>query len=351
MKALHLDRAGGPLRLVELADPEPGPGEALVRVHAAGICRSDVHYRAGDPRLPPLPRVLGHEISGTVAALGPKTTGCSPGDRVGVHYQTSCGECPPCLEGGEQFCVEGAMIGNHRDGGFAEYVVVPASNLVSLPQSVDFDSAAIMMCSSATSLHALRRARLRSGETVAVYGLGGLGFSALQLARWLGASDVVGVDIDQGKVERARRMGFDAVDASEEDPVAAIQALGGADVALELIGLPLTTTQALQSLRPRGRAAIVGLTGSATEVAMYDDLMRRETELIGVMDHLYAELVELMEIAQAGGLDLSGIVSRTVPLDAGAVNRALDDLESFGGDIRTVIHPGAPAQPFSTPSI
>lgn len=174
---------------------------------------------------------------------------------------------------------------------------------------------------------------------MAVYGLGGLGFSALQLARWFGASDVVGVDIDQSKVEQARRMGFCAVDASGEDPVAAIRSRGGADVALEMIGLPLSTTQALQSLRPRGRAAIVGLTGSATEVAMYDDLMGREAELIGVMDHLYAELVELMEIVEAGGLDLSGVVSRTVPLDAGAVNRALDHLESFGGDIRTVIHP------------
>ncbi len=351
MKALRLDAPGTPLRMVELPDPEAGPGEAVVRVQSAGICRSDVHYRIGDPRVPPLPRVLGHEISGTIADLGRETTGWSPGDRVGVHYQISCGQCPGCLRGNEQFCQEGAMIGNHLDGGYAEYVLVPARNLVSLPDAVDFDTGAIMMCSSATSLHALRRARFRPGETVVLFGLGGLGFSALQLARWLGASEVIGVDIEASKVDRAQRMGFRSIDASREDPVVALRELGGADVALELVGLPLTTAQALRSLRPLGRAAIVGLTGSVTELAVYDDLMGREAELIGVMDHLYAELVELMEVAQAGGLDLSGVVSRTVPLDAEAVNRALDDLESFCGDIRTVIHPGATAQPFSTSSI
>lgn len=339
MRALRLESRGAPLRMVELADPEPGPDEAVVRVESAGICRSDVHYRSGDPRLPPLPRTLGHEISGTVASVGSATSDWRPGDRVGVHYQISCGKCPPCLEGDEQFCVEGAMIGNQRDGGYAEYVRVPARNLVLLPESVDFDAGAIMMCSSATSLHALRRARLRPGETVAVFGLGGLGFSALQLARWLGAAEVLGVDIDRGKIDRARRMGFHAVNASTEDPVAAIRSIGGADVALELVGLPLTTAQSLRSLGYHGRAAVVGLAGSVTELAVYDDLMGREAELIGVMDHLYSELNELMEIAAGGGLELESVVTRTLPLDERLVNGALDDLESFGSDVRTVIHP------------
>lgn len=341
MRALRLEARGKPLRSVELPDPVPASGQVLVQVQSAGICRSDVHYRRGDPRLPPLPRTLGHEISGTVASVRSDESVWSPGDRVGVHYQTSCGHCSACLEGSEQFCVEGAMIGNHIDGGYAEQVVVPSRNLVALPDAVGFDAGAIMMCSSATSLHALRRARLRPRETVAVYGLGGLGFSALQLARWLGASRVIGIDVDPAKVDLARRMGFDAVDASHEDPIAAVQRAGGADVALEVVGLPLTTIQALKSLRPLGRAAIVGLTGSVTELSVYDDLMGREAELIGVMDHLQSELVELMDIARAGGLDLSAVVSRSVPLDAEVVNQALDELEAFGSDVRTVIHPMA----------
>lgn len=350
MKALRLEAPATPLQLVELDVPQPGPGQVLVQVQAAGICRSDVHYRSGDPRLPPLPRVLGHEISGTVAELGPGVTDWDAGDRVGVHYQISCGKCPACRGGGEQFCLQGAMIGNHRDGGYAEFVVVPARNLVRLPDSVDFDAGAIMMCSSATSLHALRRARLRAGETVAIYGLGGLGFSALQLARWLGAGRVFGVDIERHKVDRARRMGFRVVDATVDDPVAVIRSMGGADVALELVGLPLTTAQALRSLGRHGRAAIVGLTGSVTEIAVYDDLMGKEAELIGVMDHLYSELEELMDIARSGGLDLTGVVTRRVPLAAGAVNRVLDDLEAFGGDVRTVIRPAARLTAYADPS-
>src|SRR5262249_19630767 len=157
-------------------------GEVRVAVRAAGICHSDAHYRAGVSPMGALPITLGHEIAGVIDKLGPGVTALAAGDRVCLHYFVSCGTCSECRAGNEQFCERYAMLGHHRDGGFAEFVTVPARNAVRLPDGIPFDQGAIMMCSSVTSLHALRKARLRLGETVAIFGSGGLGASAIQLA-------------------------------------------------------------------------------------------------------------------------------------------------------------------------
>jgi propanol-preferring alcohol dehydrogenase len=338
MRALRLVAAGTPLLEVELPDPEPGPGEVVVRVAAAGICRSDTHYRAGVPKLPPLPRVLGHEIAGTIASVGAGVA-LAAGDRVALHYQVACADCDACVVGDDRFCSSGEMLGNHRDGGYAEYVLVPERNAVVLPDGIDPAHAAVMMCSSVTALHALRKARLGPGERVAVFGAGGLGMSAIQLARALGASAVYAVDIDAGRLELAAGFGALPIDASREDPVVALQSAGGMDVAVELVGFAATTLQAVRSLRPQGRAAIAGLTGEDTEINVYDDLMSREGELIGVMDHTLSEVEEVLDLARGGSLQLDRIVPGRAPLDADAVNVALDELAAFGAGVRTVIIP------------
>ncbi|MBN1659622.1 MAG: zinc-binding dehydrogenase [Anaerolineae bacterium] len=342
MKAVRLIEIGKPVEMQEIPHPLVGKGEVLVRIRAAGICHSDVHYRAGTSGVGALPQTLGHEVAGVIEAIGPGVTGLAPGDRVCLHYLITCGECAYCRTGHEQFCTSGKMIGKHVDGGYAEYIAVPARNAVRLPDDLSFEQAAIMMCSSSTSFHALRKARLAAGETVAVFGAGGLGMSAIQLARAMGAIAVYAVDINEKKLRQAANYGAVPVNASEVDPVAEIRRLTGGrgvDVSVEVIGLPVTMEQAVRSLAVQGRAALAGITGKTISVDTYHDIIGREAEIIGASDHLLWELPILIEFVRQGKLDLSTVVARTVPLDAAEINSVLDALEAFGGEVRTVIVP------------
>jgi propanol-preferring alcohol dehydrogenase len=317
-----------------------GANEVLVRIRAAGICHSDVHYRKGTSPVSSLPRTLGHEIAGVVEATGSAVTGPSVGDRVCLHYLVTCGECGYCRTGHEQFCPRGAMLGKHVDGGYAEYIAVPARNAVPLPDEVSFEHGAVLMCSSATSFHALRKARLQPGETVAVFGVGGLGMSAIQLARSFGAVAVYAVDISEDKLALAEQFAAIPVDAKRHDPVAEIRRLTdgrGVDVSLELIGLRRTMEQAVESLAVLGRAVMVGIATEPLRVDAYGTLISSEAEVIGCSDHLLGELSILVQYVRQGILDLSSVVSHRVPLEPGPVNAAMDSLERFGGHARTVI--------------
>ena len=342
MKAVRLIQPEQPLELREVPVPSPGPRDVLVRVRAAGICHSDAHYRAGKSRVHPLPLTLGHEVAGLVEKAGHEVKNFRPGDRVCLHYLVTCGECAFCRENNEQFCPAGAMIGKHRDGGYAEFILMPARSVFLLPDSIPFPQGAIMMCSSATSLHALSKARLRGGETVAVFGIGGLGVSAIQLAKAFGAGVVFAVDINPRKLALAERFGAVPVNADEVEPVTVIRDSTqgrGVDVALELIGLPLTMQQAVRSLAIKGRAALVGITHKTFPVAPYHELINKEAEIIGVSDHLAQEIPLLTDLVASRKLDLSGVVTRSVPLTAQAINDTLDGLENFGDDVRVVVEP------------
>jgi len=342
MKAVRLVEAGRPLELHNIPMPPTGDDDVLVRVKAAGICHSDAHYRAGISPVDPLPLTLGHEVAGVVESIGRNVKQFQVGERVCLHYMATCGTCAWCGKGHDQFCVTGAMIGKTRDGGYAEFIVVPARSVFSLPDEISFEHGAIMMCSSATSLHALKKARLQPGETVAIFGAGGLGMSAIQLAKALGAREIFAVDIQPNKLDLARSLGAVPIDARAGDPVQRIrnQTGGrGVDVALELIGLPLTMQQSVRSLACQGRAALAGITAADFAIAPYRELISREAEIIGVSDHLAAEIPALLEFARSGKLNLSKIVTRTVALDAKAINAVLDRLERFGEDVRVVIVP------------
>lgn len=342
MKAVQLTHVGQPLVDAEVVLPAYGYGEVLVRIKAAGICHSDAHYRAGVGSTGPLPQTLGHEIAGVVEAVGSGVARVKPGDRVCLHYLVTCGQCHHCNRGHEQFCVQGQMLGKDRDGGYAEYIAVPERGVVALPDEIPFEHAAIMMCSSATSFHALRKARLQAGETVAVFGAGGLGMSAIQLARGLGALAVYAVDINAEKLAQAERFGAIPVNASQADPVAEIKRLAGGrgvDVALELIGLPLTMRQAVQVLGIQGRAVLAGIADRPFAVDSYRELLGNEGEIIGCSDHLLQEFPLLIEFARRKVLDLSHVVTRIVPLAAEPINETLDALQRFAGEVRTVIVP------------
>ena len=274
MRAIRLLEPGKPLKM-------KGNRYSPAR---SGRC---VHPRRGGGDLPfgcalpfrhdqnwPSAGMLGHEIAGIVEEIGSRVSTCKVGDRVCVHYLVSCGQCHQCHRGGRQFCRSGQMIGKHRDGGMAEYICVPERSAVRLPVEIPIDHGAVMMCSSSTSLHALRKARVQGGETVAIFGIGGLGASAVQLARALGALQVFAVDINPKKLELAKDWGATPINAAAVDPVREIRRLTegrGVDVSVEVIGLPLTMRQAVQSLAVQGRAAIAGLSGRTFEIASYGE--------------------------------------------------------------------------------
>jgi len=342
MKALRLVAIGSPLEEQEVALPIIGAHDVLIRVKAAGICHSDAHYRAGVSPVSSLPLTLGHEVAGVVEQVGSEIEDFTPGDRVCVHYLVTCGQCAFCLAGTEQFCPAAQMIGKHRDGGYAEFIAVPERSVFLLPDEIPFEQGAIVMCSSATSLHALTKAWLRPGEMVAIFGAGGLGISALQLARHFGAAQVYAVDINPRKLELAERLGAIPVNAATSNPVEQLREMTngrGVDVALELVGLPLTMQQAVRSLAILGRAALVGLTREHFEIAPYSELLNKEAEIIGVSDHLAIEIPLLLDLVRTRKLVLSHGIIRTVPLDADAINRVLDGLANFGDDVRVVISP------------
>ena len=246
------------------------------------------------------------------------------------------------MRGNEQFCETGSMLGHYRDGGWAEYIVVPEKNAVPLPDEISFEHGAALMCSAATSFHALRKGRLADGDTLAVFGAGGLGMAAVQIGMAFGAREVYAVDLDPAKLRHAAELGAIPVDANQVDPVGALREYtrgAGVDVALEVIGLPRTMQQAVRSLAVHGRAVIAGLAAYPLEIDTYRDLLGREAEIIGANDHLRSEILELLTLVGRGGLDMSRVVRQTIPLEAGAVNGILDDLDRYSAPERTVIVP------------
>jgi len=342
MKAVRLVTIGQPLEMQQVPTPPIGDQDVLVHVKAAGICHSDAHYRAGVSPVRSLPLTLGHEVAGVVEEIGSQVDSVKPGDRVCLHYLVSCGDCYYCTTGNEQFCTSGAMIGKHRDGGYAEYITVPSRSAFSLPDELSFEEGAVLMCSSATSFHALRKAEVKPGEAVAVFGVGGLGMSAIQLARVFGALEVYAVDVDEKKLEVAKGFGAVPINARAGDPVEELRRLTGGrgvDVALELVGLPLTMQQAVKSLAILGRAVIAGITDRTFKIAPYADLLMKEAQVIGASDHLAQEMPLLLEMVRRRLLDLSQVITATIPLDAEAINQVLDRLERGEAGVRTVILP------------
>lgn len=272
----------------------------LIDIRAAGICHSDAHYRA-DPTRTTLPRTLGHEIAGINAATG---------ERVAVHYLLPNGD----------------MIGKEADGGYARKIAVPAANAIPIPDRVSFEQAAIMMCSTATAWHALHLASLQPGESVAILGFGGLGVSALQLARHLGAGDIYAIDRVPEKLKVAQDLGARA---------AAWPPRSRFDVALDFAGNAELCLEALRALRPGGRLMLVAINLRELRFDPYADVLANERRIIGVSDHTRQELIELMQM----DLDLSKAITRRVPLEAGAINVALDDLDRGTAHLRSVIVP------------
>lgn len=262
MRAARLYGPGRPLVIEEVPKPVPGPGEALVKVKAAGICHTELHFIDGILNLGVWPITLGHEIAGVVEDVGPGVTTVKPGDRVIVYYYVGCGRCRFCLRGEENLCESPkAEYGFITDGGFAEYVKVPERNLVRLPDNISFEQAAPIGCSVTTAIHATKRASPSVGERVVVYGVGAVGFALIQYNKLIGA-EVIAVGRSPAKLKVAKELGADyVVNAKEEDVVKRIMEITGgrgADVVYELMGTAETMENSLKMLAKGGGSSSSG---------------------------------------------------------------------------------------------
>jgi propanol-preferring alcohol dehydrogenase len=261
MKAAVVHEYGAPLRIEEVPTPVPGRGEVLVKIETSGLCHTDIHAAHGDwPVKPPLPLIPGHEGVGLVTAVGPEVTRIAEGDRVAIPWLGwACGECEACTSGWETLCEQQRNTGYSVPGGYAEYVLGSAAFVGKVPDSIDPLDAAPLTCAGVTTYKAVKVSKARPSDLVAIFGVGGLGHLALQYAKVAGAT-IVAVDVTAEKLQLAKELGATyTVDASHEDPIEAIQALGGADAAIALAAAPKPFEQAFGSLRRGGRLVLVGL--------------------------------------------------------------------------------------------
>jgi alcohol dehydrogenase len=332
MRAAVFREFQGPLLVEEVPDPAPPADGVVVELGATGICRSDWHAWMGhDPDVSP-PHVPGHELAGTVVAVGSEARGSWIGERVTVPFCLGCGRCPPCIAGETQICDFDYQPGFTGPGSFARYVALPHAdlNLVRLPDALGFTQAAALGCRFMTAYAAVTlHGRPAQGDWVAVHGCGGVGLSAVMIAAAAGAR-VAAVDIDPAKLALARELGAElALDARAGDPAAAVLEAtdGGAHVSLDALGSAVTCAASVGSLRKRGRHVQVGLMlGDERSVPIpMSRVISHELELAGVHGMAVRHYPALLESITAGRLDPSRLIGATVPLE-----RAGEELAAMG---------------------
>ena len=323
MKAVIFERFAQAPEVREVPDPTPRPGGVVVKVEATGLCRSDWHGWMGhDPDIV-LPHVPGHELAGTIHALGKGVSGWRLGERVTVPFVAGCGTCAECRSGNQQVCERQFQPGFTAWGSFAEYVAIDfaANNLVRLPEELDFATAASLGCRFATSFRAVvDQGRVAAGEWVAVHGCGGVGLSAIMIASALGAN-VVAIDVKTDALRLARALGAMAtVDASAgTDVVEAVRAItgGGAHLSIDALGHPVTAFNSVMNLRRRGRHVQVGLllAEHSRPALPMDRVVGWELEIRGshgMQAHRYPAMMEMM---RAGKLQPQKLLGKRITLD------------------------------------
>nr|PZN38413.1 MAG: alcohol dehydrogenase [Bacillota bacterium] len=336
-----------PLEIREVPDPTPGPQDAIVRVEACGICRSDWHGWMGDwtwlGLSPQLPFIPGHEFAGVVVEVGKEVKRIRVGDRVTVPFHYACGHCSYCLSGVPNRCEDLKIFGFSLDGAYAQYVRIPNAdfNAIKLPEGVDSVTAAAIGCRYMTGYHAVIRGNVQPGDWVAVHGAGGVGLSAIQTAYAIGAR-VIAVDIDDAKLEIARREGAVAtVNARRESVPGAIREItrGGAHVSIDALGTRETILNSVLCLRKGGRHVQVGLTGQEEQgmVALPTDLIvSMELEFVGSLGNPHPQYQGLLALVEQGRLKPRSLVSRTVKLEeASDVLQAMSEFRTVGFTVIT----------------
>ncbi|WP_405971229.1 Zn-dependent alcohol dehydrogenase [Streptomyces sp. NBC_00988] len=338
VRAAVLPAVGAPLEIAEIDLPDPGPGQVRIRLAAAGVCHSDLSLSNGTMRVP-VPAVLGHEGAGTVVAVGEGVTHVSPGAPVILNWAPSCGTCHACTLGEVWLCANAlngaADVYAHRtsDGSdlhpglnvaaFAEETVVSASCVLPLPDGIPLTDAALLGCAVLTGYGAIHHsARVREGETVAVFGVGGVGLSTLQSARIAGATTIVAVDVSPEKEELARAAGATDYVVASENTAREIRALTGkqgVDVAVECVGRAVTIRTAWESTRRGGRTTVVGIGGKDQQVTFNAlELFHWGRTLSGCVygnSDPAKDVPVLAEHVRAGRLDLGALVTERIALE------------------------------------
>ena len=322
MKAAVYEYFEGPVTIQTVADPSPSDTGVVLEVKACGICRSDWHgWMGNDPDIT-LPHVPGHELAGIVSAVGTSVTKWKGGERVTLPFVCGCGTCEQCMAGDHHICDRQFQPGFTGWGGFAQYVAIEYAdtNLVRLPDEIDFVTASSLGCRFATSYRAVvDQARLAKGQWVAVHGCGGVGLSAIMIAAAFGAK-VIAIDIDDEKLDLARSIGAaSVVNARHSDVVTSILDIthGGAHISIDALGSPEVCSNSIAALRKRGKHIQVGImeAGHHQTPVPINKIMGRELEIIGshgMQAHRYPEMLALIS---EGRLDPKRLIGRTIALD------------------------------------
>lgn len=338
MRAARFHAKDRPLELEDVPRPEPGPGQLLVEVEAAGVCGTELHFISGLLEPAKRPIVLGHEVAGTVAETGPGVSGLARGDRVAVHYLHPCRRCLPCRTGREHLCDRPqGFLAFVTDGGFAEYVVVPETAVAPIPDALGPEQAAPLCCSATTALHAFHVSGLAMGDRAVVYGCGGVGLELVQVLALAGVR-VLAVSRSEEKLRSARELGAESAiaagDGSVAEAVKAATGGRGADAVFELVGTADSMPQALGALAKGGALVFVGYSFDRLELGPLE-LVVPEARILTSVGNTYAELLEALDLA-ARGL-IRPVVHETAPLEE--ANRVLDDLREGRVVGRAVLRP------------
>jgi propanol-preferring alcohol dehydrogenase len=325
MKAAVLEQFNQPLVVREVPDLEPGAGEVLVRTRIAGICRTDLKIIEGAVPTVKTPVILGHELAGEVAAIGPGVRGVSAGARVAGLVDISCGTCRYCLAGELEYCARRNRLGFEHDGALAEYVQLPAVNLIPMPDGVTFGQAAMIPDAVGTPYHAvLTRGEVRPGQTVAVYGLGGLGLTAVQVGALAGAR-VIAIARTKERRQLAEELGATwSIDPNDGDVSAQVRELTdgfGVHAFIDLVGIEGSVNQGVLSCRRGGRVVVVGYFVSQLIAGMMGVVLD-EIAILGSRGSTRAEQLEA--IALVGKGQITPIIGVEIELDA--INEGIDGL-------------------------
>ncbi len=340
MKAVVFHGSEIGLKVEDIAVPDISADQILVKVAACGVCHTDLHYiEHGVPTFKKPPVVLGHEASGIVEKRGVEVTNVREGQRVLIPAVLTCGHCTACRQGRENICSNMAMLGNHFDGAYAEYVAVPAKDVLDLPESLPLEESSIIADAISTPYHAVKnRARVQPGDTVVIFGCGGVGINAVQLASAAGGY-VIAVDINDRKLKWASEFGAaKTLNATKFERVSKeIKKMtgGGADIAIEVIGNPRTIEEAFDCVRVGGRLCVVGYTHEKISIVA-GKIMFKEIEVVGSLGCRPVDYIPLIRMAEQGKIDVKKQVTHRFSLDE--LDKAFDAMKE-GVSLRSIVVP------------
>ena len=340
MKAVVFHGTDKGLKIEDIPVPKIDDDQILVDVAACGVCHTDLHYiEHGVPTFKKPPVVLGHEASGIVEEVGANVTHIKKGQRVLIPAVLTCGRCSACRQGRENICSAMTMLGNHFDGAYAEYVAVPAKDVLDLPESIPLEEASIIADAISTPYHAVKnRAQVKPGDTVVVFGCGGVGVNAIQMASAAGAY-VIAVDINERKLGWATEFGAaKTINAEKVERVSKeVKKLtgGGADIALEVIGNPRTIEEAFESVRVGGRLCVVGYTHEKISIVA-GKIMFKELEIVGSLGCRPVDYIPLIRMVEQGKIDVKRQVTHRFPLEE--IDKAFAVMKE-GTSLRSIVIP------------